>query len=174
MGWQLLFLSVLLLVLWSNYISGASIAGPLLVLAVFLFSHLLRARRLKQRIDFINQLKSFRRELLAGGTVSVDQLLLRYDSVLTTYTVSVGIVAVSIRIPSTYRLSTDEQQSDGLLYSFATVIAGWWSLTGPVHTLQALAENIGGGEKKTVGELIDPNYSRFSDATTVVLSRSGK
>lgn len=114
-----------------------------------------RLRIERRRREFVLQLKSHRRELRAGGSVVVDQLLLRYDTPLTSYTMNIGSLFCSATIPSNYLLHTDERHGIALWYSMLSLLSGWWSPSGPLNTIHALHVNLRGGKRTTVAELID-------------------
>jgi hypothetical protein len=155
-----LFLFVVFLIFLSNYLRGTTLLWPLLVVAVFAICQLLRFRQIRVRNDFLGQLKSHRRELRRGSTVCVDDMLIRYETPVTSYVVSVGLLFLSIDIPSSFRLVQGENPLEALGFSCATLVAGWWSITGPLHTIRALLINLRGGDKISVAALIDPTYLR--------------
>lgn len=52
-------------------------------------------------------------------------------------------------------LSNIGYRSTGVLLSAMTLILGWWSIPwGPIHTIRAVLQNIRGGHKGEVGELL--------------------
>ncbi len=162
MAGELLYLFVLFLVALRSYLADVSLLLPGAAIASFLLAIFLRERVVKQRTDFINQLKSHRRELRAGGTVVVDGLLLRYDSVLRYYEVSIGHLVTSIEIPTPYRLHKGESHPEAIICAVISLFTGWWSITGPQTTLAVILLNLGGGSKKPVSQLIDAG--RIEDA----------
>ncbi|MCB0323605.1 MAG: hypothetical protein KDD69_08525 [Bdellovibrionales bacterium] len=167
MGLNLLFFLATLLVVIGNAMRGASIAAPATVLALFLLALLCRTLKLRKDLILLNQLKSYRRELRQGGTVAVDSMLLRYDSTLTSYTVSVGFLVFNIEIPSGYRLFQEQDYGESFLYSLLTLATGWWSLNGPWHTIHTVLENSRGGRRGSVAMLIDgPRFRETNPATT--------
>ncbi len=156
---NLLFIFLCLLVFLSNYLRGQTVLWPLLALSLFVISQALRLLQLRRRSDFLGQLKSHRKELRRGSTVAVDGLVLRYDTPLKSYALSVGMLFSSIEIPSTYRISDGEGQLERVWFSVATLFTGWWSITGPLSTIQTLSENLS-GKTQSVAELIDACYLR--------------
>ncbi len=161
---NLLFVLLLLLIFVSNYLRGLTLLWPGLALAVFAICLLIRFRQVRKRNDFLGQLKSQRRELRRGSTVSVDGAVLRYTTLLRAYSVSVGIVFTSIEIPTSFRITDGESQLESLWYSLLTLLTGWWSLTGPVQTMASLSQNLGPSGTKSVAELIDSAYLRRIEA----------
>lgn len=145
--------------------NGRPLWAPLLFLLGFLLALYLRRKRHQQRTDFINQLKSHRRELRGGGTVFVDSLMLRYNTVVTTYNLSIGVVLLNIVIPSRHKIADGDDHGESLLYSVLSIISGWWAFpAGPVITLSVIKRNLSGGDKVSVGQLIDaPLLDALSD-----------
>lgn len=152
-----LFILIAVLVFVSNYVRGQTVLWPLLALALFVFCHTIRLLQLRRRSDFLAQLKSHRRELRGGSTVVVDGLILRYDTLLESYTISVGLLIISIEIPSRFRISEGEGQLERVWFSLATMFCGWWSITGPFSTMQTLSENLR-KNPQSVAELVDARY----------------
>lgn len=130
----------------------------LLVLIVILA--IIREQQIRVRQIFVNQLKSYQKDLRAGGTVMVDGILVRHTSVFHTYYVNIGAILGSITIPTRYHLDTGIEDARGLLCSLVSLISGWWSLPyGPLINLALVQQNFRGGEKSTVMELIDNQRS---------------
>lgn len=153
---DILIFLLLALIALARWLAGEPYLLPLTWFCAFSAAVWLRERRTRERIDFVNQLKSCRRELRHGGSVVVDNLVLRYNSVLTTFHLSVGGIFVSVDIKSRYQPASAENHPDAFIYSVCSLISGWWSFPhGPLHTVQALLFNLGGGEKMTVAQLID-------------------
>ncbi len=140
----------------ARWTTGVSILLPLFWLLIFLGALFLRERRIRARTDFVNQLKSCRNELRRGGSVVVDNLVLRYNSPLTTFHLSVGALFFHVSIPSRYRPAYGENQPEAVTHSLCSLLFGWWSVPhGPLRTLHALMFNLQGGERTTVAWLID-------------------
>ncbi len=165
MGRDIIAFLILLLVIVSYYLHGEPILPAVTVFAGLAFAVALRGKRERVRMDFINQLKSHRRELRQGGTVVVDHMLLRYDSVLTTYFATVGAFLSSVDIPSPYHLYTGEDRSEPLVYSLFSLCFGWWHFPhGPLLTVGYIQKNLRGGDKTTVAMLIDSYALRRLEA----------
>ncbi len=48
-------------------------------------------------------------------------------------------------------------------YTLVTLLLGWWGLPwGPIFTIQAIANNLRGGEAVTVRELLEPKRAESS------------
>lgn len=131
----------------------------------FLVALILRERAFRHRERFVNQLKSHRRELRNGGTVVVDQALVRYDTLLTTYIFTIGGLVTSIIVPSRYHHWTGEAPPQSLAFTLISWCTGWWCLGGPVTTVRCGIYNLRGGRIKSVAELIDkPLLARLNRA----------
>lgn len=149
-------LFLLTLIALSAHQHGNLIYVPLGYIALYLAALYWRERRNRERDLFIYQLKSLRAELRAGATVSVDQLLLTYQTELTTFRVKVGALISSVEIPSRFHRFPAHGHGEQFIYSLCTLTSGWWCIPGgPLHTLGILLQNVSGGEKKRVCELID-------------------
>ena len=155
MGWDAISFMILLLIFISTYLSGKTLAAAGLPLVLFILAVIFRALHEKTRQEFVSQLKSHRRELRAGATVRVDNMLLRYQSEITSYVMTVGILFTTVTIHSHYRRAGEEHHTDALFYSLLSFLLGWWAINGPLNTIQALAKNLHGGEKTTIALLID-------------------
>ena len=165
MAGELLYLIILLLIALRNYLAGDSLIVPAGLLAIFLTALLLRERAERGRTDFINQLKSHRKELRGGGTITVDGLLLRYDTELCFYMVSVGTVFTNINIPTQYRVHRGESHPEAFACSLISLLTGWWSISGPQTTIAVLLQNLGGGVRKPVSLLIDAKLLEPAEGT---------
>lgn len=153
---DLFVLAFLALACLHAFVRGTNMLAPLIVLGIFLLAVFVRESRRRKRADFITQLKSYRRELRSGGTVVVDNMMLRYDSPITSYHLTVGVLFTSIAIPSPYRLSTGEGHPESFIYSLLSLFSGWWAFPmGPILTLHYIRENLSGGEEMPVAMLID-------------------
>ena len=156
MGRDLVVFLVLLLLVVSSQITGVSELPSLFLFFLFSTAILVRGRRERERLDFINQLKSHRKELRERGTVVVDNTLLRYDTVLTSYSLTVGLLFADVVIPSRFRLYTGSEHPEAFVYSLCSLLSGWWSFPeGPLLTVNSIQQNLAGGDKTTVAELID-------------------
>lgn len=149
----------------SAFLSGRDPSIPLGCFFAFIALALLREQRERARQDFITQLRSFRPELRSGGTVAVDHLLMRYDTALTTYDLSVGFLVGSVHIPSPFRIYTGDVHYEPIIYSLVSLITGWWALppAGPLATLALVQRNLVGGYQISVAQLIDAKLFNQSD-----------
>ena len=155
MGWDLFFFLLLLLLFTSAWMSGAPLTVPGIPLIIFISTVTLREFRNKSRQDFISQLKSCRKELRSGSTVCINNMLLRYDSKITSYYLTVGALFTTVTIPSSYLADDGETRIDALCYVLISLLCGWWSINGPFATTRTLLQNIHGGQRTTVAALID-------------------
>lgn len=156
----------------SAYLSGRDPTIPAVCVAAFLGLVLLREHRERRREDFTTQLRSYRQELRSGGTVVVDNLLLRYDTPVTTYNLNVGFLVGSVLVPSPYRIHTGDAHYEPLLYSIISLITGWWALppAGPLATLALVRQNLIGGMKTDVAHLIDAKLFNQTDDLNAIFA----
>lgn len=152
---------ILVLLLLAVMVAGHSFSDapfPYLSWALFgsyLCAVFFRERAFRERERFLNQLKSHRSELRRGGTVVVDQSLVRYDTLLTTYVMTIGGIFSSVTVPSRYHHWTGEAPPQSLCFTVLSLLTGWWSPGGPAATIRGGIYNLRGGRIKTVAELID-------------------
>ena len=156
---DLVAILVMAIIAASAYFSGRSFLLPLGLLLGYIAAVILRERQRANQREFVLQLKSHRKELRSGGAVAVDNHLLRYDTILTRYHFTVGGLITSVTIPSNYQEFSKDNTNTPLLYSFYSLIFGWWSLPwGPLHTLAHIANNLRGGELVPVSILVDEPF----------------
>ena len=151
--WILLFF---LLLFAGSWFGGGDVWLPGTMILSYLLLIWLRNRREYERTVFRQQIRSYRTELRQGGTVVVDGLLLRRESVVTSYDLTVGLILTSLTISSPYRLYTDDDTPEALLYSLGSLITGWWAFpSGPLQTIKLITQNLSGGNKETVAALFE-------------------
>ncbi|MCC6932914.1 MAG: hypothetical protein IT292_06640 [Deltaproteobacteria bacterium] len=137
---------------------------PALYSALVLTAIIIKTQREYQRGRFITQLKSCRGELRSGSTVLIDGLMLRYDSILTTYHLTIGAIASLIKVPSLYLLHKPEDKHAGIFYTGVSLIFGWWTFPSGVSlTTYNLYKNTHGGETISIKDLVDPNLENNTD-----------
>jgi hypothetical protein len=164
MSWDIFFFLLLLLLFASAWLTNSSLIVPSIPLAAFSIAVLIREQHNKKRQEFISQLKSHRKELRSGGTVNVDNMLLRYESPITSYHITVGTLFTTVTIPSHFRhYKKDETHAEALVYGLISILAGWWSINGPMATVHTLLQNLHGGETTTVAMLIDEPLLRNTE-----------
>ncbi|GEM_PF-5047910 len=150
----IIFLFFCLLILGA-VIGGGDIWLPSVLILGYVLLIWYRNTLDRERATFRNQLRSYRNELRQGGTVVVDQLLLRNETIVTTYQLTVGLILTSLTISSPYRVYSDNEAPEGLLYSAGSLLAGWWAFpSGPTRTIASLAQNLSGGRRETVASLL--------------------
>jgi hypothetical protein len=144
------------LIILSRYQNGEATLPFVGYLCLLIGALLAKHQRDQQREEFLLQLKSQRSELRRGGTVVVNGMLLRYQTVLATYRIHIGGLLCDVSIPSPFRSVVKGDRTEAFLSSICTMMGGWWSFPhGPAITLAAILLNLTGGERKSVAELID-------------------
>ena len=75
-------------------------------------------------------------------------------------TVSIGFM--TFKIPSRYYFATrDNFRFTQTLYTVTSLLLGWWGIPwGPIYTIQAVAKNVAGGYKTTVGAYLATEASQ--------------
>jgi len=129
---------------------------PLILLVTYICGVYFREKNESKRRRFLDQLKSYRAQLRAGGCVVVDEQIIRYDSAFTTYHINVGGFISTVHIKSPYRISSSEDSSEATTYSIIALLTGWWALPlGPIITLSFVNLNLFKRDTTFVAELID-------------------
>lgn len=149
-------LFLLAFVALSQWLDGRAPLVMLCFIGFLLLGMYLRERNKRLRTAFLNHLRASSKELQAGGSLLVDGKVLRYDTELTTFYASVGSLFSVVIVPSRYHFPDEGRSAGALSLSLLSLISGWWSPTGPIHTLSFLHQNLSGGERKRVQELIAP------------------
>lgn len=89
------------------------------------------------------------------GTALHDGAPFRLETALTRFGGCTSIIIWSGRFRSPLRVEgSTAARFDGLLYSAVTLVTGWWGLHGLFWTIPALIENLRGGKRITVEELL--------------------
>lgn len=152
--WSDLFLLVLTaLVALAQALDGQPPWVMLFFFSFFGLMLLLRERQNRRRREFLDLLRCSRQALMAGGTVMINDRCIRYNTALVTYKASVGALFSSVTICSRYHHLDEGRSHEAVALNILSLMSGWWSPTGPLHTLACLKQNFAGGEKQLVSEL---------------------
>lgn len=128
-------------------VTGASIAGLLIILFFVLRSH----RRLASTLDSWIVTNG---GAIASGGAHLGPHLITPATVLTRYQVVMSFLVVTFRFPTRIYLPEHEPtRLTAALCSVVSLIFGWWGFPwGPIYTFQVLGKNADGGLRVTVGE----------------------
>lgn len=160
---DLVAIVLIAIIVVASFVRGDPFFSLLALFIIFVAAVFVREKHERARVDFINQLKSSRKELRSGGTVVVDNELIRYNTVLTTYWLNVGGLVANISIPSPFLATAGHDHSHGIFYSLVSLVSGWWAFPeGPIITINYLRQNLSGGNQITVAMLIDGALIRRS------------
>lgn len=168
-GFEILVAIVIVLVALRYYFLGVSMLIPSLAASILIAAWIARDISEHARWKRTMLLKSYRQEFRRGESVILNGELLRYDTELTTYVLCVGMILTDIRILSNYTLSKESLPSIALLYSFGSILLGWFSLFGPFTTLQSVIVNVRGNHRESVAMIID--HSRFKQFLAEEIAR---
>ena len=96
-------------------------------------------------------------EQLNCGQLRYDNKTVTSKSEVVRFQTCFSLIIFSIKSNSSYLIRGQENEIViALLYSLIAFFLGLWGIPwGPVYTFQVLAENIRGGEKRTVNDLIN-------------------
>lgn len=75
---------------------------------------------------------------------------------VTQFYACVSFLIATIKVPSRYYIrGVHKTGGIGAIYSVVSLVVGWWGFPfGPVYTVQSLYQNMRGGTKKTVAQLL--------------------
>ncbi len=154
-GIEVLVALVIVLIALRYYYLNISLLIPLLAASVLFAAWILRDLSEHMRWRRKMLLKSYRRELRRGESVMINGELLRYDTELTTYVLTVGVVLTDIRILSNYTVRKESLSPISFVYTFGSICLGWFSLFGPFTTFLTVVQNIRGSRCESVAMIID-------------------
>ena len=151
-----------------NGVEWFIIAGIMGTLDAYLRSEQRAARR------FLDWLVSHR-EALGNGPALYEGGRVSSTTPVRRFSVCISLLVVSIKAPSRYLVpGRDTPWLTGCLYSLISVCLGWWGFPwGPIYTVQALVTNLRGGERKTVGQLLEQLRTASAGADVQVIRGCG-
>ena len=132
--------------------------GLVAILFVSGFTFFYMGKSDKSRKDpdvFLAQLKENKNIILTGGWKYGDHLITA-ETQITQYFFTYSFITASFKIPSCFYIVNEENTSViNFIYSFSSLILGWWAFPhGPIYTISALSNNLKGGNKLRVGDVI--------------------
>lgn len=85
------------------------------------------------------------------------------------YSWALSVFVVSFKLPSRYYVVGHESTSwAAFLYSALSFALGWWGFPfGPIFTILAIVGNLSGGDRRSVGDLIDDLKGHRRDIVTL-------
>lgn len=141
----------------SNLINGvydeAMVGVAISILAIGIYS-VLKIEERKNR-KFIEWLYKNYNEVLKGNA-TYNGIKIMSDTELKRYQFCLSFLFISFKKKSKYYISDYHfTKCIGFAHSMLTCVLGWWGLPwGPIYTVQVILNNIKGGEKITVHELL--------------------
>ena len=125
--------------------------------------------RSEKRPDPFVQWLTDNREAVLAGEARYQGFPVTLETVVTQYLVAVSCGFLTVKHPTRiYVVGHDAAAGHALFYTFVSATLGWWSIPwGPVCTLEAIAANLRGGSKQTVGEMIDALTGHRRDVVTL-------
>ena len=115
---------------------------------------ILQAEKNSQK-RFLNWIAA-NREIIKSGRATYEEKAITPDTKLVQFTVVISLIVITTRIPSRYYTVGQESATFvGLVYSFITLITGWWGIPhGPIYTVQSLYKNLTHRSVITVSDLL--------------------
>lgn len=134
-------------VVWTLVFAAATAIG------LCMWACLQRAQSESER--FIAWLNEHRDQIIAGPIRYEDQVV-SIDDTVSRFDVCVSAVFATATYHSAYRLVDDPARPGiNLLCTSCTLLMGWWGLPwGPIQTINSLCQNLAGGRRCRVGDLI--------------------
>lgn len=122
---------------------------------VFLFLFARAAQSAREVSHFEQWLQANAPKIMAGGA-TYNGRKVTPDTEVKRFLLTVSVVIMTFKIPSRYYFATrDNFQLTQVLYTLASLLLGWWGIPwGPIYTVQAIAKNLSGGYRITVGEYL--------------------
>jgi hypothetical protein len=95
-------------------------------------------------------------ETISNGGWMYGENLITPQTIITQYFFTVSLVTVSFKVPSRFYIVGEENTAFvNSIYTLFSFLLGWWAIPkGPFYTISTLTNNIKGGNKLNVGELI--------------------
>jgi len=132
--------------------------GPLgiLFLAGFTLWYMGRSSEERKEPDsFIKQLQENKGTINSQGWMYGENLI-KPDTEITQFFFTFSLITVSFKIPSRFYIVGEENTAlINIIYSVLSFILGWWAIpVGPFYTISSLTNNLKGGRKMVVSEVI--------------------
>lgn len=110
---------------------------------------------LQEPEEFINELKEHKDEILSSGW-EYRGMQITPKTVITQYFLTMSLLVFSAKAPSRYYIvGTENTTLVNAIYSFMTLILGWWGIPwGPIYTVQSLVTNLKGGLRINVADIL--------------------
>lgn len=100
-------------------------------------------------INNVNSVKSGT-AVYEGKQITTTTKVVRFQACL-------SFIFFTTRSPSRFFIKgQDSILLAGLAYTFVTLLLGWWGIPwGPIYTVQTIYRNLRGGQKQTIGDLMN-------------------
>lgn len=134
-----------------------------LVVCGSLFVYFLRERR---RSRAFSAWLAENAAAIVAGTARYGGVAVTRDTPVRTHTAVVSLLVVSLKLPTRpFVTGAESSLAAGLVCTLTSLLLGWWGIPwGPIWTLQCVFRNVSGGEKRTLGSLVEPEARRASSA----------
>jgi hypothetical protein len=150
----LLFLAGALYNLFGADRSTVEALGGLAIAATLIGTHLFVRGARRRDAEFLLWLDANRDGVQSEGA-SYEGTSITASTELTQYELVASFLIVSFRIPSRLYVDRDASVLTALLFALLTFVLGWWGIPwGPLYTVRALWNNLRGGTRRTVGDLL--------------------
>ena len=100
------------------------------------------------------------------GAATYGELTISIDDIVTRFDVCVSAVIMTETYYSAYHIvGRQSRRGRNVLCTLCTLLMGWWGLpSGPIKTIDSLTQNLVGGRKIRVGDLLDTDEFAESDS----------
>jgi hypothetical protein len=147
----ILILVALLSLIGSLFQPGGIILSVLCTALYFFFRSQARKRE-----DFLLWLFE-NIEMINSGQGNYQGITIKPDTKITYYQVSLSFMIVSMKVSSKFFfIGHDDSPGIALIYTVVSLVLGWWGIPwGPIYTIQVIYNNMSGGNRQNVAELIE-------------------
>ena len=123
--------------------------------AVFFFLFARASRNTAQLSEFEQWLTANSAKILSSGAV-YNGAPITAKTEMTQFLMVISVVVMTFKLPSRhYVAGRDNVVFAQVACTVASLLLGWWGIPwGPIYTAQALAKNLSGGYRMTVGDYL--------------------
>lgn len=132
--------------------------------AVLLCAFVVYQRDARHERDLLDWLELNAAAIRKGGA-DYDGFTVTMHTPVRQFGLCVSALVIAWRLPSRLLLEgKDDVRLRGIVFSVATLLLGWWSLSGLVWTPAALVRNLRGGRAGTIGDYLPKENSIFGES----------
>jgi len=142
----------------SNLYNGEyqTIPECLLASLICLIIYYFLNREKKKSVEFISWVIENKNNIENGGTY-LEFAEIKPDTELIQFQICISFILFSVKSPSRFLVKGyDKTLSKKTICTIISFIFGWWGIPwGPIYTIQTICNNLAGGKKIKVSDLLD-------------------